>query len=302
MEQLSLMAQLQLTLVIYLLVGVFLRKRGIMPKEAAPYFTDFLLMVCLPAMIFSSFNIALDGVNARVVSAIVLIGFAYMFASFGLSKVIYRHIPDGRRKVMQYGTIVSNAGFLGLPIAYQIYGPLGLFYSSFFLIPLRVFIFSAGISLFFDSDIKTKIKSMLLHPAMIATYFGGMRMLFQVQIPAPIDTALVAIGRCTTPMAMIIIGMILADVPVKNSINRDVLLASFMRLIALPGILLAVMKLLGADPVMSGVMVIHIAMPMGMTTAALAQKYGGDYVFALRCVLVSTVLSLGTVPLLILLV
>jgi len=302
MEQLSLLIQLQLTLVVYLLVGVVLRKREVISKEAAPYFTNFLLTVCLPFMIFNSFNISLDGVNLLFVSSLVLIGFAFMFMSWGISKLIYRHVPIGRRRVMQYGTIVSNAGFMGLPMAYHVFGALGLFYSSFFLIPLRIFVWSAAISLFFESDLRTKAKNMLFHPAMVAAYLGGARMLLQIQFPAPIETAIVTIASCTTPMAMIVIGMILADAPIKNAINRDVLYVSFVRLIALPGTLLFVLRLLDIDPVMSGVMVIHIAMPIGMTSAALAQKYGGDHVFALRCVLVSTVLSLGTIPLLLMLV
>ncbi|MCL2579263.1 MAG: AEC family transporter [Oscillospiraceae bacterium] len=302
MEQFLLMLQLQITLAIYVFVGVVLRKCGAMPKEASPLFTDFLLYVTLPFMIFSSYNIDQGQANTHLIPQLVLIGFACMFASLGISKVIYRSVLSGRRRVMQYGTIISNAGFIGIPVSGQIYGQLGLIYSSFFMIPIRVFIFTAGISLFVDSDIRTKVKNVLLHPATIAVLLGSARLFFDVAIPYPIDTAFRAIGECTVPLSMIIIGMILADLPAQKVVDRDVALLSFVRLIALPGALLILMKLAGADPVMTGVMVIHMAMPVGMTTAALAQKYGGDHIFALRCILFSTVLSLATAPLLILLI
>ena len=63
---------------------------------------------------------------------------------------------------MQYCTIVSNSGFLGLPIAQGIYGAEGMMYASIFIIPMRVMMWSAGIACFTESpDMKSVVKKLV---------------------------------------------------------------------------------------------------------------------------------------------
>ena len=93
------------------------------------------------------------------------------------------------------------------------YGLLGLFYGSIFLIPLRIFMWSAGISLFVETDWKTKMKNALTNPGMIAVFLGLPRMLLQIPLPAAMDTVIQTVGDCTTPLSMIVIGMVVADFP-----------------------------------------------------------------------------------------
>jgi len=97
---------------------------------------------------------------------------------------------------------------------------------------------------------------------------------------------------------MIVIGMVVADIPIKTVVNKDTLFLSAIRLIILPVSLLIILKLLHVDPILAGVSVMLTAMPVGVNTPIIAQKYGGDHVFASKCVLLSTALSLITIPLL----
>ena len=54
--------------------------------------------------------------------------------------------------------------------------------------------------------------------------------------------------------------------------------------------------LIHADPMAMNICVILLAMPVASNTAAMAERYGGDHVFASACVSVSTLLSVVTVP------
>lgn len=292
------MVRLQTVLLIYLLVGVYVRKRGIVSAEARPFFGELLVRVCMPFMVFNAFNTDLTPEKLLAGSKALLFSFIAMTASWLAGVVFHRKAAPDRRKVMRYGTLISNAGFAGLPQAYQAYGAQGLFFGSIFLIPQYIFMWSAGISLFFDCDVKTKIKNVLLHPGMIAIFLGALRMLLQIPLPVEVDRAIQSVGDCTTPLSMITIGMIIADVPLKTAIERDVLRLCAVRLVLLPGVLLLTMKLLRIDSILTGTLVMLLAMPVGATTPVLSQKYGADHVFASKSVLVSTVLSLITVPLL----
>ena len=73
----------------------------------------------------------------------LLIALGIQLACLGLGKLLYRFAPEPRRKVLQYATLCSNAGFMGNPIVEGIYGAQGLLYASVYLIPLRFFMWSA---------------------------------------------------------------------------------------------------------------------------------------------------------------
>ena len=97
------------------------------------------------------------------------------------------------------------------------------------------------------------------------------------------------------------VGAILADVEVRDVAEPKAGYLILVRQLALPALCLAGLKLLGVDPLTTGVSVALTGMPIGSTTAILAQKYGADARFASKCVFLSTLSSLVTVPLLTLL-
>lgn len=296
MESFQTMLRLQAILLIYMLLGVYVRKRNIVPAESRPHFTDFLVQITLPCMVFNSFN--RDFTPSQLITAcqVLFCAFLVCLFSFLLGKILYRNTAPARRSVMRYGTLISNGAFAGLPQVQGIYGPLGLFYGSIYLIPSRIFMWSAGTSMFVQADRKARIINILKNPGIIAVLLGLPRMLLQIPLPVAVDTALQAVGDCTNPLSMMVIGIILADVSIRDVIERDVLYLTAVRLLLIPAVLLAVMRLLHADPVLTGVSVILTAMPVGATTQVLAQKYGADHVLASKCVLTSTILPLFTIP------
>lgn len=300
MESFFIMLRLQLMLLIFLAAGVYIRKRNIVPKEAQPYFTEFLVRIALPCMIFNSFrpgsasDILLPAVQALLISSVVSL------FSFIIGAVLYRGSPPACRAVMRYGTLVSNAGFAGLQQVQGAFGAAGLMYASIYLIPLRILMWSAGISLFTKSSNKSGIKTVLLNPGILAVYAGLFRMLLQIPLPDAVDSAIKEIGDCTNPLSMIAIGMIVADIPLRSVITsvitREACLLTCVRLIVLPVMVLAVLTAIQVDATIKGIAVILTAMPVGVNTPILAQRYGSDHEFASKCVLLSTVLSLFTLP------
>ena len=217
-------------------------------------------------------------------------------------KALYNRFPPEEKSILQYGTLVTNSGFAGLPVVQGAYGSQGLFLGSLFIIPTRILMWSAGISLFErEGDAWERARKILLNPAIIAVELGLVRMVFQLPLPGFLDSALKHLGDCTSPLAMALVGAILADVELRSVLEPKAFYLVLVRQIILPLVCLAGLKAMRVDPLTTGVSVALSGMPVGSTTAILAQKYGADARFASKCVFISTVTSLVTVPVLTLL-
>lgn len=70
------------------------------------------------------------------------------FAAWLGGKVVYNMYPKEKKSVLQYATLVNNAAFLGLPIVKAVLGEAGMFLASIFIIPNRIFMWTAGVSIF----------------------------------------------------------------------------------------------------------------------------------------------------------
>ena len=88
-----------------------------------------------------------------------------------------------------------------------------------------------------------------------------------------------------------------ADVDYRDLVSPMMFVLVFVRQLLLPAVVFFGCVLLHIDPLLTGVSVLLVGMPIGSTSPILAAKYGGDYVFAGKCVILSTVLSLFTIPL-----
>ena len=171
-------------------------------------------------------------------------------------------------------------------------------YAAIYCIPTRIVMWSAGLSLFTaNQDKKAAVKKVLLHPCMVAVYIGMFFMASGLPIPEMIKNTVDSIGKCTTPLTMILIGCIIAEVDnLKSMVNRHVIYFTIIRIVIIPGLVFLLCKLFSADPVITGVSVLLSGMPAGSTAAILAAKYGGDYITGTKLVVFSTIMTLFSIP------
>ncbi len=292
----------QLVLFIYMGVGAYAYYKKIIDDATKKKITSLILKITLPCMIFNSFNRPLTPEVLKQTAMAFVVASCIAALSFILGKFIYNRYPAEKKSIMQYCTLVNNSGFLGLPLVSGVYGDEGLLFASIFIIPNRIMMWTAGISMFEKADFKTQCKNILLNPCIVTVYLGIIRRLINVPIPAFIDTAVSKIGACTSPLSMMIIGTMLVGVKWKELFEPAVFHFAAIRLVLLPVIALAIMRLLHFDPLLTGVSLILTGMPAGSTSVLLATQYDADATFASRLVVASTVMSLITAPLLMLLI
>ena len=214
-----------------------------------------------------------------------------------ISRFIFPGQSRERLACLRYATVCSNAGFLGIPIIGGLYGPMGTLLISVALIPQRVVMWSAGLSLFTKTDSRSVIRKLLTHPCIVAVFIGfALMLLGNPALPQPLQKALSGASSSNTCLSMLVIGSILAGAEHIDLKDGMMWWYTLARLLLIPLFVFVLLLPLPIDPLIRGVMVLASGMPAGSTTAILAAKYDGDAPFASRLVFVSTLLSLITLP------
>lgn len=291
--------QLQGTLFAMMLVGALLKRRGMIDENGKRCLTDLCVNVIIPCNIFKSCLIEFNIGIFRSCSLLLLSAIAMQVICLLLNQWIFNRYPVQRKKVLQYCTIVSMSGFLGNPIVEGIYNETGVMYASIFMIPMRIVMWSVGTTYFVANSVVDKkkvMKNVLTHPCLMAVYLGLICMITQLPLPTVVTETVRYIGSCNSAISMFIIGTLLADVKLSSIVNRDTAAFSVFRLGILPAVALGLGFLLGLDRMPLGISVLLTGMPAGATAAIFAARYESDAMFATRCVVLTTLLSMLTLP------
>ena len=290
---------LQGALFAMMLLGLWLRKRGMIDDRGKQCLNDLCLNVIIPCNIFKSCLIEFDLGILHACGMLLLAAAVMQVLCLVLNRWIFNRYDPRRKKVLQYCTIVPMSGFLGNPVAEGLYDQTGVLYASFFLIPMRVVMWSVGTTYFVaDSTVDKKkvLRNVLTHPCLVAIYLGLICMVTQVHVPAVVTKTVQYISACNSAVSMIIVGTILAEVKLTTIVNRDTVLFSILRLGILPAVALGLGLLLRLDPTALGVGVLMTGMPAGATAAIFADRYHSDAPFATRCVVMTTLASMLSLP------
>ena len=277
--KLSDLISLQGTLFAMMLIGAWLKKRGIMDETGKRCLTDLCVNIIIPCNIFRSCLMEFNMEIFRACGLPLLSAVLLQMLCLLLNRFLFNRYPPQRKKVLQYCTIVPMSGFLGNPIAEGLYDSLGVLYTSIFLIPMRIVMWSVGTTYFVaDATVEKKkvIRNILTHPCLVAVYLGLVCMVTQIPLPAVITKTVGYVGSCNSAMTMFIVGTILADVKLSTIVSKDTALFSIFRLLLLPAAALGAGMLLGLDTVALGVSVLMTGMPAGATAAIFAARYGSD--------------------------
>lgn len=288
---------LQLVMFTEMLIGFVLVKSKVLDSKGKRVLTDLVIDLFLPANIIKAFIIKFNLDILKAFAVVFVISIINQIFCMILGKLLYGRMELSESRILRYSTISSNAGFLGNPIAENVFGSIGLAYASIFLIPQRIVIWTAGVLYFTpETNKKSIVKKVVTHSCIVAVAIGIFMMLSQLQLPDFMFKSLSQLSSACTPMSMIAIGTILADIDIKHFTNKKITFFTVIRLIGIPLVCYVFCNLFNIDPLVQGVCVLLSAMPAGTGTALLASKNGYNEEFATKTVIFSTVMSLITTP------
>jgi predicted permease len=287
-----------LVILLMILIGFIFRKLGYINKEVTKGITEILLNIAIPAITIAAFNQDLPA--SALSGAIILLIFtfvSYVFSAL-LSAFLFKNYPANQKAVMQFIAVFTNCGFMGYPVMESTFGSIGIFYAAIYGIVFNLFLWTYGQMLFTGVGNRKTIKKVLINPGTLSTMFGLFLLLTPLTLPTFLANLVTTVGGLTTPLAMIIIGAMLAEVKFRDMFQgSQIYYASLLRLLMLPTIAFLVLKFLRVDQLTAAACVMLTAMPAASNTVIFAEKFEGDSLLASRIVVMSTALSIITIPL-----
>ena len=288
-------------LVLLMLTGYGCARIGLTGPEFNRRVTPVVLNVLLVATILNS------AISAEtVVSGIVLLEYFAAFAAmFAISLLVAwcfaRLMRRGRddEGVLRLTMMFPNNAFVGFPVVAAVFGEQAVFYAAISNIPFNVLLYTIGTAQLRRSGKGGVEWKKILTPPLIATLVAAVLYLTRIPVPNVIGETVSMFAGATIPMSMLLVGTSLGGIPARRAFGSPrVYAAVAVRLLVLPVVVWAALRLLITDPVMLGIPVIIAACPTAMIITALCIVYHKDETLASEIIFTSTVLCAVTMPLL----
>ncbi len=311
-------------LFIMMIPGILMKKCKLSVDGFGKGISNLVLYIAQPALVFLAYvrpyaqDILINSIYVLVLSIIV----------HGIFSVValmsYKNAPDAMRRMLRFATIFSNAAFMGIPLIKEVLGTEATVYASIYNITFNLFLWSLGVFICTDKrdrnqngiedddeEIKMNASPLkaLYHPVTIAAALGLLFFILPIEtyIPEIAMETLEKLGNLVAPLSMMVIGLRLAEMDFSG-ILKDKYMYLFLALrhFVLPLVTLGLVKLVGlilpVSELVEMVTVILAAAPAATSATMFAEKYDCDANYVSRLVTVSTLLSIVTMPLILLLV
>lgn len=256
-----------------------------------------LIYIILPASIIRSY---ISDFSSEKLYGLGL-SFLAAIAALVISILVSRLVFGDRQKIEHFGTAFSNAGFIGIPLVKAIVGDQAVFYVAAFVALLNILQWTYGVVVMSGSREAISLKRIVTNPVIISLFIGLFFFVTQLPVPALFTDTLSLLGNMTAPVAMITLGVYLAQMKFQELFyEKWAYISSLLRLVLIP---LATMALLTLLPYqyrdIKLTILIAAAAPVGSNVAIFAQLNGLDYTRAVKSICLSTIFSIITMPLLI---
>ena len=283
------------TLTMFLLaaVGYLLFRRGKITPEGNKVLGNLLIHIALPCVIINSFIV--ERTTQRMIGLLVsALGAAViLFVSILCARILFKKDP-----IAHFAAAFSNPGFFGVPLILSSIGGDGVFYIAAFIAFLNLLQWTYGVAVMTGKKGSLTFKSVIKAPFMIAIIVGLLLFFTGLPLPSVITKALGCIKDLNTPLAMFTVGVYLAQTNIgKMFVRKSLYAVSLVRLLVTPVIVLLLMCLVpDAWYDMKLALLLAAACPVGSNVAVYAQLHGQDYPYAVETVIISTILSIVTIP------
>lgn len=289
-----------LILVLLIAAGYIAVSTKIMDPRATRGLSGLLFNITIPALIVAAMQVPFTPERLAGSETLLTATGAFFALSFIIARITSKavSIAPQKRGVFEFAIVFGSVTFMGFPVALTLFGEESLFYVAIFNFVFNILLFSAGIAMLTGGREGGFDPRLLVNPGIAASAVGFLLFLGSVEIPSPFIDAIGLIGGVTTPIAMIVVGAMLATLPARETIGDwRVWAASAVILIAIPAIYCCLFSAIFSDPLINSVMITMAAMPAAAGTAVFAEQCGADARLASQIVFVSTIGSLVTIPL-----
>ena len=284
-------------------VGYVCRRKGLFSDAFVKGAVNLLLLIVTPCLIIHVFQRPftkelLANLGMALAAAFFAHGVGLLFA-----ETCFRRVDEMRKGILKFGTVFSNGGFMAIPLEYALLGAEGAFYGAVYVVVFNLLCWTYGLKVMCGhlKDLDKRI--LFVNPGTIGLTVGLPLFLTSTTLPQVIGEPIRYLSELNTPLAMIIIGYYLADARFAAYFRcAPALVASGLRLLVIPSIVLAVLMMVrrfGLDPVMAVALTASASAPVAAMDSMFAAKYGKDVDLSVGLVSVTTLISIITMPLIV---
>jgi malate permease and related proteins len=296
-------------LAIAVIIGAVAAKSGIITNESKDMLSKVIFNISLPLMLFTNFlkldatpRLLANSIEVFVISGIIIL---FLLLIGWLTTRVFK-IKGREAAVFKAHSMFGNTIYLGFPLINALYGAEGLLYASMYQLISNSIMWTVGVIILTYGSGSSWKKSILrvINPSTIAIVLGFIFFLFTIRLPKIIVTPLAELGSANTWLCMLYIGAMLMFSDIKGLLRKkSIYILSFNRLIFVPAILIAlfaaVASLIGLSPekLVTSVVILQASMPCMTTIVIMSKELGADDHLAVGNVFVSTLISIATLPL-----
>ena len=296
-----------LLMLAYSVPGYALVKSGKLPAKHIPSFANVLLYVNSPMQtMYAMQKIEFSGYMVKYLGIALLCGTVMMGGMLALCYALFR----SKQERVIYRIVVASAamgtcGFMGIPMVEALMPdyPQGVAFTSGFFLAMNILMWTA-VSFIYTRDSRyISVKKIFLNPATIAMGVSLILFFGRIDLHPSVVTFINVLGTMATPLCMLILGMRLGAIPLKPMFTQPLqYLACALKLIAFPLLAYALLYFAPVERSFAQTIFIVCAMPVGNLVLSFAEILGEGQDAAANIVLLSTILSMVTVPVMMLLI
>ena len=277
-------------------------KTRVMDENANGVLSKIVLNLTLPCtVLYAAFSGEKLLTNSQVgqlmllscaVSGLLILGAKGLMALFG--------VPGDHRGVCEFLVLFSNVGFIGYPMLRTIFGPSAVFYAAVISMIHTVLSYSYGVYLIRGKEGgRSFTLKDLLSPMAVSSVVACCMYVMNVQLPEFCLNFLKFVDQGTSPLSMMIIGCSMAFAGkhrMKDAWRTYGVLGT--RMILVPLLCWWGLRLVTGNDLIAGIFAVIFALPSAASTTMFCARYGKDQTLSSSAVLLSTIASVVTVPLL----
>ena len=286
--------------VVLMVIGYIGARTKLLNGEFTKAASKLTLNVFMSATIINSVIANPPELSGGELAEVMLACFVSIGLGYLLSALMVRLLPFNRERkpLMELLISVTNTMFIGVPVAEPVFGSQAVFYIAMSCIPFNILLYTYGVWRLKRGGERAKLnwRDMVSVP-LIATLAALLIFVLDIPAPAVAKELCSTLSAATMPMSMLVIGSSLGRVSLLDAFKeKSLYFVSLMRLVLVPLLTLPVLRLITADPVLLGAMVIIAGCPSGIVVTVLAIQYGRDAEYTSKGILLNTVLSMVTLP------
>ena len=290
-----------LSIVLMIGLGYVLKRIDFLSEKDIDPFNKIVMYILMPCMIFHAIYTAdLNSISNMGILPIVIL--CSSLATGAVSFIILKQLKldDKTLWSVLVTVMIANTAFMGYPVNLGIYGQEGFLRAIFCdIATLSTFLLlSFVLILKFGGTVKTAVKKIAFFPPLWAVILGLILNFINVPIGSVLDNTVNYLGQGAIPLIMVTLGLSIDFSALKRS-RAMIAFTSIMKLAFFPFIAFLLATYLGLVNLEHTVSVIEAAMPSGMMSLLLAITYKLDYELTSDCILINTVISLITLPIII---